>query len=384
VHYVRARAPWRRFAFALALAGTLVLALSAFAGAAPSRSNEMPTPRQGPTITGAAQEGQTLTGNNGQWLYSNGLGCGSECQYSWQWQRCNAGGGSCGNIAGATNRTYLLSAADVGNRVLAVNTLTKHDCNALNQDCRDVVSSQNSALTTVIAPKPGAAPTSAAIPTITGTPMEEETLTASTGNWNGDQPISLSYQWYRCDTAGANCAPISGATAQTYVLTSTDVGFTIRVTGTATNKWGSNFATSELVGPVLELAPRPGRTTMTIDRISLPHRLTIDKYTIKPTAIRSLTPFTAKFRVSDDRGFHVVGALVQVTGVPYGEIQRVREVETDAAGWATFTLTPTARLQLVRGNALYLYVRARKPGEKLDAGVSNTKLVRIKVVAAAG
>jgi hypothetical protein len=384
VHYVRARAPWSRFAAAFALAGALVLALSAFAGAAPTRGSEMPTPRQGPTITGTPQEGQTLTGNNGQWLYADGLGCGSECVYTWQWQRCNAGGGSCANIAGATNRTYLLTNVDVGNRILAVNILTKHDCNALNQDCRDVSSGQNSALTPVIAPKPGAAPTSAAVPAISGTPMEEETLTASTGTWNGDQPISVSYQWYRCDTAGANCSPISGASAQTYVLTSADVGFTIRVTGTAANKWGSSFATSEQVGPVLELAPRPGRTTMTIDRISLPHRLVIDKYTIKPVSIRSLAPFTARFRVSDDRGFHIVGALVRVRGVPYGDMKPVREVETDESGWATFTLTPTARLELVRGSALYLYVMARKPGENPDTGVSNTKLVRVKVVPVGG
>ena len=47
-----------------------------------------------------------------------------------------------------------------------------------------------------------------------------------------------------CDSAGANCAAISGATASSYTLVAADIDKTIRVVVTATNANGSTPATS--------------------------------------------------------------------------------------------------------------------------------------------
>ena len=77
------------------------------------------------------------------------------------------------------------------------------------------------------------------MPTISGTPQEASTLTADPGTWTGTQPINFTYQWLRCDAAGANCADIGGATAQTYVLVPADIGSTIRIRVTATNIVGT-------------------------------------------------------------------------------------------------------------------------------------------------
>jgi Concanavalin A-like lectin/glucanases superfamily/Calcineurin-like phosphoesterase len=98
--------------------------------------------------------------------------------------------------------------------------------------------------TGALAAKPSRAPRNTSPPTISGTAQQGQTLTAGTGSWNGTQPISYAYQWRRCDTSGGGCADIAGAAAQNYVLTSADVGSTMRVAVTASNSAGSSTATS--------------------------------------------------------------------------------------------------------------------------------------------
>jgi hypothetical protein len=80
-------------------------------------------------------------------------------------------------------------------------------------------------------------PVNTVLPAITGTTVENETLTASTGTWTG-AGVAYTYQWKR---AGAN---IGGATASTYGLQAADVGSTITVAVTATNDGGATTATS--------------------------------------------------------------------------------------------------------------------------------------------
>jgi hypothetical protein len=89
-----------------------------------------------------------------------------------------------------------------------------------------------------------ASPTNVLPPTIAGTAQAGQTLTAAPGSWQGTLPISFTYVWRRCDPEGANCSPIADATAQTYTLAPTDVGSTIVVVVTATNRKGSASATS--------------------------------------------------------------------------------------------------------------------------------------------
>jgi hypothetical protein len=90
----------------------------------------------------------------------------------------------------------------------------------------------------------GTAPVNTVVPAITGTTTEGETLTSSTGTWSGTV-VSYTYQW-KAD--GVN---ISGATASTYVLTSSEIGATVTVAVTATNEVGSTSATSAGVGPIV-------------------------------------------------------------------------------------------------------------------------------------
>jgi hypothetical protein len=86
-------------------------------------------------------------------------------------------------------------------------------------------------------------------PGILGTPRLGQTLTADRGRWGGG-PSSFTYQWNHCDAAGANCAPIAGAVASTYVPGTTDTGMRITVTVTATNSVSSKPVTSTPTNPV--------------------------------------------------------------------------------------------------------------------------------------
>src|SRR5205085_2311864 len=92
-------------------------------------------------------------------------------------------------------------------------------------------------------------------PTISGTATLGSTLTALPGTGSGITPITYAYQRRRCDSAGANCADVAGATATTYLLGSPDVGSTVRLMVTAGNSAGSGVATSSATTVV-----QPGST----------------------------------------------------------------------------------------------------------------------------
>jgi hypothetical protein len=61
-----------------------------------------------PTITGKPAVNETLTANPGSWSGAQ------PATFSYQWRRCDATGGSCSSVGGATGRTHLLTSADQG------------------------------------------------------------------------------------------------------------------------------------------------------------------------------------------------------------------------------------------------------------------------------
>jgi hypothetical protein len=80
-------------------------------------------------------------------------------------------------------------------------------------------------------------------------------LTGSTGTWQ--RVSSYAFQWLRCNSAGASCGPISGATASAYTVSSADPGYTLRFLVTATNKNGSAAA----VSAATQVVPSPTSST---------------------------------------------------------------------------------------------------------------------------
>lgn len=74
-----------------------------------------------------------------------------------------------------------------------------------------------------------------AIPVITGTAQQGQTLTTDNGSWTFDLDyLDYDYQWLRCDSSGSGCVAIAAGTSSFYTVTPTDIGHRLRSQVTAT------------------------------------------------------------------------------------------------------------------------------------------------------
>ncbi len=194
---------------------------------------------EAPSISGETVSGRVLSANPGKWS------AGSAVSYAYQWQLCNASGGECANIEGATSVNYVLASGDVGKTLRVV---------VAASDGLEDVSATSSASSAVEAN----ALTNLAAPTISGSPDRGAMLNTDPGRWQGVSPISYAYQWQRCNASGGECANISGATKQSYTLGEEDVSKTLRVVVTASNSEGSASATSAVTTLIASGSPDSG------------------------------------------------------------------------------------------------------------------------------
>jgi hypothetical protein len=114
---------------------------------------------------------------------------------------------------------------------------------------------------------PSTAPVNTSAPTISGSAVQGQTLTASPGVWSGSPPPTFAFQWQRCDSGGANCVNVVGATGSTYLLGAGDVGSTIVVVVTATNSVSSASAPSAATA-VVAASSGIGPTTPVLDNFN--------------------------------------------------------------------------------------------------------------------
>jgi Ca2+-binding RTX toxin-like protein len=182
-----------------------------------------PTNTAPPTISGTPQDAEMLTANQGTWDGE------ATIAFAYRWRRCDADGvTNCADIAGDTadDQDYTATPADVGHalrvRVIAVNGVDS--------------TSVESAATTSVAANP---PENTAVPTMSGTLRDAETVSASPGTWTGTPPITYEYRWRSCDAQDdTDCSDIAGATDSDFQITSAEVGRRLRVQATATNAAG--------------------------------------------------------------------------------------------------------------------------------------------------
>ncbi len=175
-----------------------------------------------------AIDGEVLVAEVGSWF-------GSDLEFAFQWQACDAEGKECEDIegAGAQEETFAIDSDQIASTLRVVVTATNEAGSA----------SAGSAVSKAVVAAP---PEYASSPGIYGEAYEEGTLEVTKGDWSGSPELTFSYQWQRCNEEGEECEAISGANAASYVAVNGDVGSRLRVVVTVSNEAGSGEAISEL------------------------------------------------------------------------------------------------------------------------------------------
>ena len=202
-----------------------------------------------PTLTGSAIEGQTLSASPGSWS-------GVSISYTYQWNRCDSGGGACAALPGATGSQLQLASGQIGStiRVTVIATNRRGTASATSGTSA-VVAARAAAPAPVPAPAPepvpepvpppptSSPPVNSTVPQVMGTPAVGVAVSSTTGSWSGS-PTAYAYQWKRCDSGGTACLSIAGATTASHTPVTADAGFTLRVAVAATNADGTAVAQS--------------------------------------------------------------------------------------------------------------------------------------------
>jgi hypothetical protein len=102
---------------------------------------------------------------------------------------------------------------------------------------------------------------------ISGVPGLGTQLTGSDAGWN-DAPAVVR-RWRRCDSTGASCTDIPGATGSTYTVTDADIGQTLRFRNAATDADATNTVDSAFVEPFIALETRTNQSFGAGDRVQL-------------------------------------------------------------------------------------------------------------------
>jgi hypothetical protein len=187
-----------------------------------------------PAVSGDPAPGSTVHVDPGLWEPR-------PTSFSYQWVRCNARARACAPIAGATADEYAVQPRDLGHSLVAIVQARA------GTGSRAVFSV---AATPTLTGGEHAGPKNSAPPSVAQVVQQGSQVSGHTGSWSSSGSIRYAYQWYRCDTAGAHCTSIHGATRITYTPAARDVGHTLGLAVHATDSAGTTAAYAGLIGPV--------------------------------------------------------------------------------------------------------------------------------------
>jgi hypothetical protein len=349
--------------YGLALAGAAGVGALLLASSATGRSQAKPSNQQEPFISSkvAVVVGAKLTADRGTW------GGDAPITYSYQWLRCNENAVNCKSIKGAHDTSYTVSKDDQGHTL-------RFQVKAKNGD--GSATAQSNATGTV--PKSANAPAEITPPTVSGSAVVGQRLTATNGTWQGTDPITYSYSWQTCNAAVTSCSG-TGKSDQTYTVAASDVGKRLRVRVTAKNTAGSSSGLSDTTAVVAGGGGGGGGggAVNVKDVGPAGERLTVDKVVFNPNPVTSRNvPIRVTITVKDTKGRLVQGALVFIRSTPI-----VSSTPTDAPtgsdGTVSYSIQPRSDFPIRNGFSVQFFVKAYRQGDPTLAGIAGTRLVQV-------
>jgi hypothetical protein len=263
-----------------------------------------------PEITGVTELGETLTCSTGTWTGTGTI------SYAYQWLRDGI------EIPTETANTFFA--------IEPTNENTFISCRVTATDDEGSRSRMAAAVGPILGD-----PFNLVLPAITGTVEVGQTLTCSTGTWQGIAPITYGFVW-RADNI-----PIDGATSATYELTADEYGAMIDCVVMATNDLNSVEAEAVAVGPVPGVAP-------SIDGVPTIAGTEAVGSTLTATAATAAGVPTPSRTWQWTRDGVDIGGATSITYLldpaDEGALIRVRQIETNAIDTATATSLPTGAI----------------------------------------
>jgi hypothetical protein len=160
--------------------------------------------------------------------------------------------------------------------------------------------------------------------------------------------------WLQCDSLGTSCLPIPGATTQTYVLVSGDVGHTIEVQETASNAGGTSAAATSSPTAVVtaSAAATFGKTTVGgSPDYFVAERKRVNRYALGASG--SVTKLSIYLAPAGPAGQQALKGVIYAdsSGAPAALLASSEQLtfsSTGAAGW--YDLTFSSPVKLAAGN----------------------------------
>jgi hypothetical protein len=192
---------------------------------------------------------------------------------SYQWRLCDSAGNNCSDIGGANSTSYTPLASQAGQTLRVVETVSKTGYNdGISTSASAVVAKASFTTNTAVS--------------VSGTPTVGTAFASVAGSYTPTQS-STTYQWRLCDSSGANCANISGATSSSYTAVAGDVGSTLRVVETVTKAGYNNGGSTSSASAVVVKGSFATTTAVSINgtpKVGTASTLTAGSYTPSPTS----------------------------------------------------------------------------------------------------
>ena len=180
------------------------------------------------------------------------------------------------------------------------------------------------------------------------------------------------------DTASSTDSTSTGSTSSsTSSSTTTTTSSSTSTSTPSTTTTTTATTTTTPSGPEGQIRLANGKISIPVTSVVLPARLVIDGVHFTPGVVTSRRgPVSVRVHVSDSRGYWVRGALVFARSTPLVTSTPPEQV-TNQSGYATLTMFPRATFPLKRGYHVQFFLRTRKEGDSLLAGVSSRRLAQV-------